>query len=277
MSVEELARQARRPVGSAHGRVCPGPSPRRRARAAGADVAAARPDAPPAHRGARRGSGCPGARGRLRQRLDLRLARRARRPWRPGGRRRSRPVARRRAARRTSSCARATSSPARSIPASFDLVTARAVLHHVTDVDAAVRNLAPAWRRGQGPADRAGLPAGQRRRAGRGASLLGRLARLVARRRGSTITRPHPGPTARGAGPRRGRGHGRDRRLQGRLALGRLLDRDGHRATRPARGLRRARRPARRRFLAHCADPRWWTQTIAFTPSTPAPPAAKGN
>ena len=49
--------------------------------------------------------------------------------------------------------------------------------------------------------------------------------------------RPHPGPAARRARPRAGRRHGRDRRLQWRLALGRLLDRHGHRAAPAARGL----------------------------------------
>ena len=72
-------------------------------------------------------------------------------------------------------------------PGGFDLVTARAVLHHVADAEAAIRNLAASLAPGGGdPADRARLPPGQRRRAARGAGLLGRLARLVARRRAST-------------------------------------------------------------------------------------------
>ena len=42
---------------------------------------------------------------------------------------------------RTSSYGRATSSPRPVDPGTFDIVTARAVLHHVTDADAAIRNL----------------------------------------------------------------------------------------------------------------------------------------
>ena len=51
----------------------------------------------------------------------------------------------------------------------------------------------------------------------------------------------------------------------GALAVGRLLDGHDRRAPRRARGLREARRPPIDAFLAHCADPAWWTQTIAFT------------
>ena len=124
-----------------HGRVRPRPSPRRRGRAAGVDVAAARPDAPPAPRRARGAAGdralevgCGngtiaawlaervGPHGRAvavdldlslievrAQNLELRQGDIVAGPVEPGG---------------------------------FDLVTARAVLHHVADAEAAIRNLA---------------------------------------------------------------------------------------------------------------------------------------
>ena len=116
------------------------------------------------------------------------------------------------------------------------------------------------------PADRAGLPARQRRRAARGPCVLGRLARLVARPGDRLPHRPDARPAPRGPGPRGRRGHGRDRRLQRRLAVGGLLDGHDHRAPRPARGLREARRPARSTRSSPTAPTRrWWTQTIAFT------------
>src|SRR2546430_749142 len=49
---------------------------------------------------------------------------------------------------RASSFARATSSRRQSIRAVFDLVTARAVLHHVTDAKAAIANLVASLRPG---------------------------------------------------------------------------------------------------------------------------------
>ena len=120
--------------------------------------------------------------------------------------------------------------------------------------------------RGLDPADRAGLPAGQRRRAARGASVLERVARMVARRGDRLPRGSHTGPAARG-GRASSRSRARPRppsttgalpwaaywtqtviELRDRLVdSGRLDDR------------------LIDRFLAHCADPSWWTQTIAFT------------
>ena len=193
------------------------------------------------------GAGCARARGRLRQRLDLRLARRARRPDRAGGRGRSRPVADRRDPPPNLDCARPTSAPARSSPAASTSsprgpscttsptpTPPSATSSPASPRAAAILLIEPDFL----PVSVAEPPEVH--------GLLGRLARLVARAGHRLLYRPHPGPPARRPGPRAGRGHGGDRRLQRRLALGRLLDRHGHRAPPPPRGLGQARRPARR-------------------------------
>ena len=59
--------------------------------------------------------------------------------------------------------------------------------------------------RGRDPPDRAGLPPGQRRRAARRASVLGRVARVVARPGDRLPHRSNPGPAARGGRSRAGR------------------------------------------------------------------------
>ena len=187
------------PVGSVHGRVRPGSPSRRRGRAAGAHVATARPHAPatPRQLGIGEGTralevGCgngsisawlaervgPGGRvvavdldlslvGVEPPDLELRAGRHRRRAGRPG---------------------------------SFDIVTARAVLHHVTDADAAIRNLVASLAPGGGilliepdflPVSVAEPP--ECERSGTDGSR-GRATRA------STTTSAEPGPAARGAG-----------------------------------------------------------------------------
>ena len=65
-------------------------------------------------------------------------------------------------------------------PASFDLVPARALLHHVADSEVAIVNLVASLRPGGDRADRAGFLTDHYRGAARSASVLGRLARMVA-------------------------------------------------------------------------------------------------
>ena len=67
-------------------------------------------------------------------------------------------------------------------------------------------------------------------------------------------------------GPGAGRGHGRDRRLQWRLAVGRPTGRGRSSSCAPRSSASGTLDDALvDAFLAHCADPEWWTQTIAFT------------
>lgn len=148
----------------------------------------------------------------------------------------------------------------------FDFVTARAVLHHVTDVEAAIRNLPASLAPGGSilliepdflPVSIAEPPAVR-------AFWDGWLA--WSRDQGIDYHLGHTlAPRLAAVGLEQVAGDGRDGRLQrgspwaaywtqtvvelrdrplnsGRLD-GQLID----------------------RFLAHCADPRWWTQTIAFT------------
>jgi len=82
----------------------------------------------------------------------------------------------------------------------FDLVTARAVLHHVNDVDAAIMNLAASLRPGGALLlIEPDFLSCQCRRAARGASILGRLARVVARTWDRLLCRAHSGDTTRSA------------------------------------------------------------------------------
>ena len=149
---------------------------------------------------------------------------------------------------------------------SFDFVTARAVLHHVRDVDAAIRNLAASlaprgsilliepdflpvrvaeppdvgafwsgwlvWSRDQGIDYHLGR------------SLAPRLAAVGLEQVGGTAE------TAIYNGDSPWAAYWTDTvtELRDRLVASRRLD-----------------APLIDRFLAHCADPRWWTQTIAFT------------
>jgi hypothetical protein len=96
---------------------------------------------------------------------------------------------------------------------SFDLMTARAVLHHVADAEAAIKNLVAS-------------------RAARGTSILGGLARVVARTRDRLSRRAHPGTKARSTGFDANKRHCGNGDLQRRLAMGRLLDADDHRTSR---------------------------------------------
>ena len=91
-------------------------------------------------------------------------------------------------------------------PGTFDLVTARAVLHHVTDVDAAMRNLV------------ASLAPG-------GAILLIEPADVVARAGHRLLSRPHADQPAGRPRPPGHRGYGGNRCLPRRFAVGHLLGR----------------------------------------------------
>ena len=120
--------------------------------------------------------------------------------------------------------------------------------------------------RGRDPPDRARLPPGERRRAARRASVLGRMARVVARPGHRLPHRPNPGPAARGGRARAGRRDRRDGRVSRGLAVGGLLDADDHRAPGPTRRVWAGRRPARSTPSSPIAPIRsWWTETIAFT------------
>jgi SAM-dependent methyltransferase len=151
-------------------------------------------------------------------------------------------------------------------PGGFDLVTARAVLHHVTDVEAAIRNLvaglAPggsilliepdflpvsvaepaevrafwdgwlAWSRDQGIDYHVGR------------SLAPRLAAAgLEQVAGTAETAVYNGGSAWADYWTQTVVELRDRLVDSAKVDDQLID----------------------RFLAHCADPRWWTQTIAFT------------
>jgi SAM-dependent methyltransferase len=160
-------------------------------------------------------------------------------------------------------------------PGGFDLVTARAVLHHVTDVDAAMRNLvaslAPggsilliepdflpvsvaeppevrafwdgwlAWSRDQGIDYHVGR------------KLAPRLAALGLKRIAGTAETA----VYNGASPWAVYWTETVTELRGLLVKSGRLD-----------------EKRVERFLAHCADPRWWTQTIAFTAVHARAPAA---
>ena len=151
-------------------------------------------------------------------------------------------------------------------PGGFDLVTARAVLHHVADVDAAVANLVAGLAPGgailliepdflpvsiaEPPAVRAfwdGWLAWSRDRGidyHLGRTLAPRLAAAgLEQVGGTTETSVYRGGSAWASYWTQTI----DELRAGLVASGRLDDAliDG--------------------FLAHCADPAWWTQTIAFT------------
>jgi hypothetical protein len=117
----------------------------------------------------------------------------------------------------------------------------------------------PRRQRGAGwrdPADRAGLPAGQRRRAAAGEGVLGRLARLVAGAGDRLERRSHTRAAACSPGSRAGRGSCRDRHLQWRLAVGRVLEANDRRAAGAAARFRPSRRRPHRGvpFLLHGSD-----------------------
>ena len=151
-------------------------------------------------------------------------------------------------------------------PGGFDLVTARAVLHHVTDVDAAIRNLAAslapggsilliepdflpvsvgeppemrefwdgwlAWSRDQGIDYHIGR------------KLAPRLAALgLEQIAGTAETAVYNGGSPWADYWTQTVVELRDRLAKSEWLNDRLID----------------------RFLAYCADPSWWTQTIAFT------------
>ena len=148
----------------------------------------------------------------------------------------------------------------------FDFVTARAVLHHVTDVEAAIRNLAASLAPGgsilliepdflpvsiaEPPAVRAfwdGWLAWSRDQGidyHLGRTLAPRLAAVgLEQVAGTAETAVYNGGSPWAAYWTQTVVELRDRLVNSGRLDGQLID----------------------RFLAHCADPRWWTQTIAFT------------
>ena len=151
-------------------------------------------------------------------------------------------------------------------PGGFDLVTARAVLHHVKDVEAAIRNLVASVAPGGAilliepdflpvsvaePADMRAFWDGWLAWSGDqgidyhvGRSLAPRLAALgLEQVAGTAETAVYNGASPWAVYWTETIVELRDRLVDsGRLDAG-LVD----------------------RFLAHCADPAWWTQTIAFT------------
>jgi SAM-dependent methyltransferase len=151
-------------------------------------------------------------------------------------------------------------------PGGFDLVTARAVLHHVTDVEAAIRNLVASLGPGGsilliepdflpvGVAEPAEVRAfwdgwlawsrdeGIDYHVGR--SLAPRLAAAgLERVAGTAETAFYNGGSAWADYWTQTVAELRDRLVSSGKLDDQRID----------------------RFLAHCADPRWWTQTIAFT------------
>ncbi len=137
-------------------------------------------------------------------------------------------------------------------PGGFDLVTARAVLHHLADPELAIANLVASLAPGGAilliepdflPVSVA-APAADK-------EVLGRMACLGGGPGDRLPRRPQPGPATRGARARADRGHRRDGGLQRRLALGRVLGGDGRRAARALGGLR----PPRRRVGRHLPRP----------------------
>jgi SAM-dependent methyltransferase len=151
-------------------------------------------------------------------------------------------------------------------PGGFDLVTARAVLHHVADADAAIRNLAASLAAGgsilliepdflpvsvaEPPEVRAfwnGWLAWSRDQGidyHIGRTLAPRLAALgLEEVAGTAEAAVYNGGSAWADYWTQTVVELRDRLVDSGRLDGPLID----------------------RFLAHCADPRWWTQTIAFT------------
>lgn len=151
-------------------------------------------------------------------------------------------------------------------PGGFDLVTARAVLHHVTDVEAAIQNLAASLRSGgsmlliepdflpvsvaEPPEVRAfwdgwlGWSSDQGIDYHLGRTLASRLAAVrLEQIAGTAETAIYNGSSPWADYWRQTVTELRDRLVDSQRLDHHLID----------------------RFLAQCADPGWWTQTIAFT------------
>jgi 2-polyprenyl-3-methyl-5-hydroxy-6-metoxy-1,4-benzoquinol methylase len=122
-------------------------------------------------------------------------------------------------------------------PGGFDLVTARAVLHHVTDVDAATRNLAASL----APGGSVSVAEPPEVRAFWSGWLAWSREEGIDYHLGRTLA-----PRLAAVGLEQVAGTAETAVYNGGSAVGGLLDADGHRATRPAPGLGEARRPAHR-------------------------------
>ncbi len=134
-------------------------------------------------------------------------------------------------------------------PGGFDLVTARAVLHHVGDAGTAVANLVASARPGGTILliEPDFLPVSIAEPAPVHAFWQGWLAWSRAQGIDYFIGRRLPAMLS-GLGVAGYRGHGPDRGLQRRLRVGRILAGDDHRAAPPAAGLRPAGQPVHRQF-----------------------------
>ena len=152
-------------------------------------------------------------------------------------------------------------------PGGFDLVTARAVLHHLVDPELAIANLVaePRPRRGD-PADRARLPPGQRRRAAADQGILGRMARLGSATRGSITTSAAAWlRDSRRSGSSRSRARAETAVYNGGSPWAEYWTETVTELRGPLVGSGHLDDGLIDTFLAHCADPGWWTETISFT------------
>jgi SAM-dependent methyltransferase len=133
-------------------------------------------------------------------------------------------------------------------PGGFDLVTARAVLHHLADPELAIANLVASLAPGGAILliEPDFLPVSVAAPPPVGKFWDGWLAWA-----GDQGIDYHVGRSLAPRRARADRGHGRDGRLQRRLPLGRVLDGDGRRAARTVGGLR----PPRRRVDRHLPRP----------------------
>ena len=118
-------------------------------------------------------------------------------------------------------------------PGSFDVVIARAVLHHVADAEKAIANLVASLRPGGAILlIETGFPSGHYRRATASACVLEWLACMVTRARNRLSNRSHPGAEVGGLGSRANQWHCGNRNLQRDQFVGRLLDTDNRRTSR---------------------------------------------
>ena len=151
-------------------------------------------------------------------------------------------------------------------PGTFDLVTARAVLHHVTDADAAIRNLVAGLAPGGGILliEPDFLPVSVAEPPDVRAFWDGWLAwsrdQGIDYHIGRTLA-----PRLAAAGPRAGRRDRRDGRVPGGSPWADYWTETITELRDQLVGSGKVDDRLIDAFLAHCADPGWWTETIAFT------------